>query len=184
MSLSVLFVCTANICRSPFMELYVRARAGAGAPLVLASAGTHGYVDRPMHPPQAAELTRRGIDPSAFRSRPLSAALLDEADLVLTAERSHRAFVLEEHPAVFRKTFTLGHFASLAAGQEPGGDLFSRLAGRGGTASADHDVADPYARGAQAASVCADALVDLIDPLVPALAAATLARGAHPPKET
>ena len=38
--LRVLFVCTANICRSPFMEIYARSLAGDG--VVVSSAGTYG----------------------------------------------------------------------------------------------------------------------------------------------
>ncbi len=43
--LNVLFVCTANICRSPYMELTARHLAGDAA-VTFASAGTHGFDDR------------------------------------------------------------------------------------------------------------------------------------------
>ena len=51
---------------------------------------------------------------TAFRSRRLTRETLDQADLVLTAESSHRAFILEEHPQALRKVFTLGQFARAA----------------------------------------------------------------------
>ena len=55
----VVFVCTANICRSPFLELSARTLAGAGADVEFSSAGTHGWVDeRPEH--DIADPYRRG----------------------------------------------------------------------------------------------------------------------------
>ena len=50
----VLFVCTANICRSPSMELMARALVGDGTDLAFASAGTHGFVDHEMDATMAA----------------------------------------------------------------------------------------------------------------------------------
>ena len=44
--MNVLFVCTANICRSPFMELLARELTPEGA--VYSSAGTRGFTDAPM----------------------------------------------------------------------------------------------------------------------------------------
>ena len=41
--LHVLFVCTANICRSPFMEMAARELAGPDAAVEFSSAGTHGF---------------------------------------------------------------------------------------------------------------------------------------------
>ena len=65
--LKVLFVCTANICRSPYMELAARALAGdRRATIEFTSAGTHGFADQPMNPPMAAALTdTAGIDADA-----------------------------------------------------------------------------------------------------------------------
>ena len=82
--LKVLFVCTANICRSPFMELTARALAPE---LTISSAGTHGFTAAPMESEMAAVLAE-GIDPGEFRSRPLTVDMLAEADLVLTAQAS------------------------------------------------------------------------------------------------
>ena len=108
--LRVLFVCTANICRSPFMELLARQQVGDA--LAVSSAGTRGSTDHPMSEEMADRLRERGISPDGFRSRPLTGELVEEADLVLTAEAAHRAFALDEWPAAFRRIFTLGQFAA------------------------------------------------------------------------
>ena len=98
--LRVLFVCTANICRSPHLELTARALAGEGSGMEFASAGTHGFLDHPMD-----EVMSQTLAPDAatsFRSRRLDRTALADADLVLTAEETHRAFIVQEFPAAFR----------------------------------------------------------------------------------
>nr|NLI50183.1 hypothetical protein [Propionibacterium sp.] len=72
--LNVLFVCTANICRSAYATVRARQLLGADAPVTVGSAGTHGWVDHPMDAPMAAEARARGADPDAFRSRRLTGA--------------------------------------------------------------------------------------------------------------
>jgi sulfate adenylyltransferase len=182
--LMFLFVCTANICRSPYMELAARARAdAAGADLVFTSAGTHGRVDHPMNPPMAAALARHtpasaadvAADVARFRSRLLTRAMVEEADLVVTAEASHRAFVLDEVPGAFRRTFTLGQLAEALKGLPDDLDraaLLAALGERRGTAATSLDVGDPYGRGDAAAETCAAHVDTLLDAVVARLAAA------------
>lgn len=71
------------------------------------SAGTHGWDAKPMDAVMSGALGD-GVECGSFPSRPLTRELIDEADLVLIAEASHRSYVLEDHPAAFRKVFTLG----------------------------------------------------------------------------
>ena len=111
----ILFVCTANICRSPFLELYARSRLGSPA-VAFSSAGTHGFVDHPISDEMGAEARMNwGLEADRFRSRLLTADLLDEADLVLTAEQRHRQYILDDHPDAFRKVLTLGQAARRGA---------------------------------------------------------------------
>ncbi|WP_139977467.1 adenylyl-sulfate kinase [Nocardioides litoris] len=174
--LRVLMVCTANLCRSPSMEITARRLAGDGASVVVTSAGTHGFTDRPMDEPMAAALLVRhpgaAADVEAFRSRPLTRALVEEADLVVTAEATHRSFVLDETPGAFRKVFTLGQLAE-AVRRLPDDldrdELLHRLGERRGSASADLDVTDPYQRGPEAAAACAAHVEELLGAVVPRL---------------
>jgi len=167
--LRVLFVCTANICRSPFMELL--AREMAGETVTVSSAGTQGFNDHPMDVTMAVGLMDRGVSPDIFRSRPLTWDLVDEADLVLTAEASHRQFVLDEHPSAFRKVFTLGQFAE-AVVRNPdlaGRDLVVAAGARRPPSIPAHDVPDPYGRGREAAAAAAARIEDLLGSIIPAL---------------
>ncbi|HYH33603.1 MAG TPA: hypothetical protein VD814_00480 [Nocardioides sp.] len=167
--LRVLFVCTANICRSPFMELVARELAGDG--LEVSSAGTHGYADHAMDAQMAAGLVDREIAHEAFRSRRLTPELVAEADVVLTAEAAHRRFVLEQQPHAAGKVFTLGQFAAAAQQAEgvTGRELLQRLASAGSAADASLDVGDPFRRGPERAAECADQIESLLRVAVPAL---------------
>ncbi|MCR6032188.1 adenylyl-sulfate kinase [Nocardioides sp. zg-579] len=172
--LRVLFVCTANICRSPFMELLARRLAGTDASVTFASAGTHGFRDHPMDEVMSATLAARGAEAAGFRSRAITRQMVDEADLVLTAEAAHRSFILDEQPAAFRKVFTLGQFAEAARAADPtltGRALITTISGRRGAASPELDVADPYRLGPEAAERAAAGIEELLEVVVPRLAA-------------
>ena len=168
---SVLFVCTANICRSAYAELVTAARVDGR--LEVASAGTHGWADHPVDEEMAVQLIARGVDPSGFRSRPLTRALVDEADVVLTAEAAHRTFVLQERPTALRRTFSLGQFASALDEVPPGlagPDLLAAVRRARPTAGPGQDVLDPYRRGPEAASLAAEHIDDLLREILPRLA--------------
>jgi sulfate adenylyltransferase len=165
----VLFVCTANICRSPYLELRARQLLGAGSGVEVSSAGTQGFDAEPVSDTMAAEFARWGTDTSAFRSRPATGALVDEADVVLTAEAAHRTRLLEERPAAFRKIFTLGQFAASARAADPslrGRELIAALASRRVPAAPEHDIDDPYRRGPEEAARAAVAMDELLEVVV------------------
>jgi len=167
--LHVLFVCTANICRSPFMELTARRLVPDETDMVFSSAGTRGFDAAEMDPTMAARVQG---DASAFRSRPLTRELLEQADLVLTAEASHRAFILDEQPGLFRKVFTLGQLAAAIQRQDAGlprDELLARLAQSRGSADPVLDVTDPYRRGPEAAAQAAARIEGLLGVILPAL---------------
>ena len=173
--LKVLFVCTANICRSPFMELtarHVAGELGAAEAIEFRSAGTHGFTDHPMNPEMTVTLEPRGVEGHQdFLSRPLTKAELDWADVVLTAEADHRKFILDDHPALFRKVFTLGQFVDSLAGQEGlhGRELLAAVGAHRTTASSDLDVADPYRRGPEACERAAAHIESLLRAALAAL---------------
>lgn len=171
--LTVLFVCTANICRSAFAQQAARHLAGDHPGLRLVSAGTHGWTDHPVEDTLAAELTRRGIAADGFASRPLTMAMVDEADLVLTMSRQHRQFILDDRPGAVWRVYTLGQFARTIAGVPDdltGRDLLAACRGAHKPATAEDDVADPYRQGPEAAATAADHIERLLRQIVPRLA--------------
>jgi sulfate adenylyltransferase len=161
--LKVLFVCTANICRSPYMERVARSLDVPGVEFT--SAGTHGFDAHPMDPPMASRLVERGLDGSDFRSRRVTPRLIAEADLVLTAEAAHRSAILEESPEAVRKVFTLGQAARLVAEQDSPmspRELVEALAERRTPPDPADDVADPYGRGDEASVTAAEEIAALV----------------------
>ena len=170
-SLRVLFVCTANICRSAFAELYASSDVSPVSPgLEFRSAGTWGHPQQPIDPPMARQLEQRGVPAASFRSHQVTADDVAWADLVLTMEESHRGFLLDDHPTALTKVFTLGHFADRAVGDHlRGHDLLADLARRRGGVHAAEDVRDPYGRGDAAAARAAAQIVDLVDTTIAAL---------------
>ncbi len=105
----ILVVCDTNVCRSPLAERHLRHQfdsmlGTAGDGVEVSSAGVRAVIGSPMDSHAAAELERIGGSASFFEARQLTPAMLQEADLVLTATRALRSRVLEDDPAALRRT--------------------------------------------------------------------------------
>ena len=107
---SVLFVCTANICRSPMAEGLLKLKI-AGQPdesnWKVESAGTWGLEGYPAAKEVQFILKERGIDMSRHRSRIVTQQLIEAFNLVLTMETNHRDALKAEFPPMARKIFLL-----------------------------------------------------------------------------
>jgi len=166
---AVLAVCTANICRSPMMEAMLRARLDPER-FEVASAGVQGWSAHPMDRMAEMELRRFGLTAERFRSHPIDAYLVESADLILTAERSHRARLLEDEPRALRWTFTLREFAGLC--QELPGDLadarelVAEAARQRHRFSGEYDIRDPFRRSPDVHRETADAIDAATDQIV------------------
>ncbi|ROP65062.1 low molecular weight phosphatase family protein [Curtobacterium sp. ZW137] len=155
----ILFVCSGNICRSPLGEQLLRAELGAVDSVTVESAGTIAQDGAAMDGFAASQSVRLGGDPGPHASRYLTESIAASADLVLTAERSHRADVVRLSPRASKRAFTIKQFARVLDGLEPDDladvtspeQLVERVARLRGTVAppadpADDDVDDPYRR--------------------------------------
>jgi len=114
-TLSVLTVCTGNMCRSPLTERLLAMRAAqAGLDVTVGSAGTRAVNGDRAHRETQRVLQGYGGDASDFSARLLLPDVLRGHDLVLTAERAHREAVVAMAPLLWKKTFTLLEAARLA----------------------------------------------------------------------
>jgi protein-tyrosine phosphatase len=98
---NILIICTANICRSPVVEVLLRNRLQelGLTDWNVSSAGTWAeYGSRPSEF-SAQLMAEQGFDISNHRSRIINEALLAESDLVLCMELGH----VEALRAEFRK---------------------------------------------------------------------------------
>ncbi|HTI03696.1 MAG TPA: low molecular weight protein arginine phosphatase [Gemmatimonadales bacterium] len=121
----VLFVCTGNICRSPLAaSLLERALKERGLEVEVTSAGTGAWDGAPASEGAYLVGLERGLDLSSHRARLLSRELVEEADLILTMARHHRARVDELGGE--GRVFVLGEYAGKGGDEvsDPfGGDL-------------------------------------------------------------
>jgi protein-tyrosine phosphatase len=142
---TILTVCTANICRSPVIEILLRQLLDPDQ-FVVRSAGVQGWRNAPVDSMVVLELERLGARADGFVSRVLEDEMVDDADLILTATREHRAEVLSRCPGALRRTFTLLEFAGLVDGVEATSprELVASAYRRRSDARDDADLPDPF----------------------------------------
>ncbi|UEJ81113.1 hypothetical protein Bra3105_09565 [Brachybacterium halotolerans subsp. kimchii] len=156
---SVLFVCTGNVCRSPFAERLLRVRAPQ---LEVRSAGVGALVGSPIESRIARELERRGASAEGFAAREVESADLS-ADLVLVMSSRQRGLLIDEHPRAARRTGLIGDLPALAAAfaaqETPRAaiDAWTRRASRPAL-----DITDPYRRSDELLTQVTDRLDDLV----------------------
>src|SRR5437762_13843299 len=120
---NILLVCTGNICRSPLAaSLLERALRERGLEVNVTSAGTGAWDGAPASEGAYLVGLERGLDLSGHRARLLTRELVENAHLILTMARHHRARVDELGGE--GRVFVLGEYA-----------------GRGGD---DVEVSDPF----------------------------------------
>lgn len=112
---TVLVVCTANICRSPIAERMLQKRFDeiAAGEFRVSSAGTHGLTGQGAEPTIVGIAAHHGLSLDDFTARALVPKLVEEADLILTMERTHRSHIALMVPAALKRTFTLREFARI-----------------------------------------------------------------------
>ena len=114
----VLFVCEANVCRSPLaMRLFTHAltRAGLESDVRVASGGTQA---RPDLNPCSWALANSGDDPEEVEPqtpRQVTVRHLEEAALCLAADRQVMSNLIRLLPSARSHTFTMKQAAALAA---------------------------------------------------------------------
>ena len=107
---TVIFICTGNLCRSPMAEALLRARLACDEVRQgwqVGSAGVWAAEGRPASEHAIEEMTRRGLDLRAHRSRSVTRELVDEADLILAMTRGHVEALRAAFPAQVHKVHML-----------------------------------------------------------------------------
>lgn len=185
-------VCTANHCRSPIAEhLLARDAATLFGPAGwrVRSAGTAVPGPWPLHEHAATVLAERlpadRLPALAdHRSVQLTASLIADADLVLTATRQHRGAVVTLLPAALGRSFTIQQFARLcgvvpAFTADDPGEAGRELLTRAKRARSSlqpvpgdlDDLPDPMGGGLADFRECADRLQQSIDTILRPLVA-------------
>ena len=141
---SILFVCTANICRSPMAEGVLRkllADAGREADFEIDSAGTHDYhVGKPPFAAARECAKRRGYEISHLVARRVAPGDFDRFDSILAMDRGNLASLRTIAPTRCKDTIEL----LLAYGD----------------AHYDKDIPDPYGKPDKAFEAALDMIED------------------------
>jgi protein-tyrosine-phosphatase len=111
---SVLFVCTANICRSPMaMGLWKEKIKDSTDSWKVESAGTWAPEGEPAARNTELVLKKFGIDLSEHLSRQVNLDMLKEFNLILTMEVGHKEALRIEFPEIAKRIFMLSEMVGL-----------------------------------------------------------------------
>jgi protein-tyrosine-phosphatase len=108
--LCVLFVCTANVCRSPMASaLYQKlvADVDESGEWQIESAGTLAVPGIPAAVNARLAMKKLGLNIENHRSQPVSAQMLENFDLILTMEQGHKESLSIEFPQISGRTYLL-----------------------------------------------------------------------------
>src|SRR5215208_5020548 len=108
----ILFVCTANVCRSPMAEAIFNALAEErGLAWRAESAGVAALVGEDITPNARAALDEVGIYANEHRARQVGEAMLEEADLVLAMGPRHVATLRRRFGDLSERVYALPQYA-------------------------------------------------------------------------
>jgi len=108
----ILFVCTGNLCRSPMAEALFRHRMGKNSGWEATSAGTYAAGGHPASENAVMALKELKVDLSKHRSQPLTAEVVESADIIVTMTAEHRHHILDNFPAVGNRVFLIKSFGT------------------------------------------------------------------------
>lgn len=175
----ILTVCSANICRSPAAEWYLRHHAEQQGFAIEVSSSGFLFDGEPASDAMSEVMGERGFDLSTHRSRISTCEMVDAADLVVTMERRHardlsascgprRIFTLKAAVAALREVdpAIIDPRARVAAADEARrpGDLLG-----GG----DDEVDDPFGKSMRINRRTADLIGQLTEELLDTLFSTT-----------
>ncbi len=113
---NVLFICHANVCRSPmaeyiFNDMIARDPALSKSGVRATSAGILKNNGRPPSDQAIIVMQERGLGHiSRHKSREIDAQILQNADLILTMEEEEKLEISARFPEVAKQTFMLSEF--------------------------------------------------------------------------
>lgn len=173
----VLFVCTANIVRSPIAAALLERRLEDSAPEVVVESAGLRETDASLDDGALRVLDGQGVDLRRHQSRAIDSEMVGTATLVLGLEREHVREAVLLDPSIWPRTFTLkeivrrGEATGARGSGEPIADWIARAHGDRtqrdllGADRAD-DVDDPFGGPPGGYEDAAEEIDDLVTRLV------------------
>jgi len=173
----LLFVCTANIVRSPIAAALLEMRLKEPAPEVVVESAGLRETDATLDNGALRVLDRQGVDLRRHHSRAIDSEMVGGATLVLGLEREHVREAVLLDPSVWPRTFTLKEIVrrgEATGARRPGESISDWVARAHGDRSqrdllgADRadDVADPFGGPPGGYEEAAEEIDDLVTRLV------------------
>jgi protein-tyrosine-phosphatase len=109
----VLFICTANICRTPMAKYYLQEKLrsqGLNDLVEVMSAGTWAQEGHPAAENSVLVCREHGIDVSAHVATNLTTGIINEADLILCMSKRHKKDLISVFPHSSEKIFLLTEY--------------------------------------------------------------------------
>lgn len=107
---NIIFVCTANMCRSPMAEYMLKARLPKGSVWTVSSAGTMAGDGMDGTPNSVETLKEVGLDMSSHRTRALTQDMIRDASVIVAMAQAHVDEILSLEPSAEEKVFLLRSF--------------------------------------------------------------------------
>jgi protein-tyrosine phosphatase len=173
----VLFVCTANIVRSPIAAALLEKRLqGAASEVIVESAGLR-ETDALLDGGALRVLDEQGVDLSRHHSRAIDSAMVGAATLVVGMEREHVRETVLLDASIWPRTFTLKELVrrgEATGSRRPGETIADWIARAHGDrtqrdllgADRADDVADPFGGPPGGYEDAAEEIDDLVTRLV------------------
>ena len=111
---SILFVCSANQCRSPMAEVLFRQlleEKGEAEDWRVESAGVWAYDGARATANAQKVMAERGLDLSRHLSQPASSTLLKQFDLTLVMEQEHKTALKDQNPQLADRIYLMREIA-------------------------------------------------------------------------
>ena len=111
--MNILFVCTANICRSVMAEGILRKLASdsrGGQVVYVGSAGVDVLQESEPDRYTTDICMKQGVDIGSHKARQLTKHMLEQADLVLCMEHMHKQRITSAFPGFTKNVFLLKEY--------------------------------------------------------------------------
>lgn len=106
----LVFVCTGNICRSPYAEVWARERLGLSQPII--SRGLFTTPGKSADGTACLIARERGIDLSSHHTESFNPKEIRAGDLILVMDRTHYSEIASRAPELKSQLTLLGAFSA------------------------------------------------------------------------